>query len=55
VLLCEPTSTNAEPLIRALLAERQPGLGELWEQAAWGRATLGALIERPASAATATA
>lgn len=55
VLLCEPASTSAEPLVRALLAERQPGLAALWEQAGWGRATLGALIERPALAASATA
>ena len=51
VLLCDPSSTIAEPLIRALLAERQPGLSALWEKAGWQQTTLGALIDRAEPAA----
>ncbi|WP_431046026.1 YihY family inner membrane protein [Roseateles sp. L2-2] len=44
VLLCDPASTIAAPLIRALLADRQPGLSELWEKAGWEQTTVGVLI-----------
>ncbi|WP_343632077.1 YihY family inner membrane protein [Roseateles sp.] len=44
VLLCDPSSTMAEPLIRALLAERQEGLSTLWDKAGWQQTTVGALI-----------
>jgi membrane protein len=53
VLLCEPSSTIAEPLIRTLLADRQPGLSALWEQAGWEQTTVGVLIGRTAPAALA--
>ena len=44
VLLCDPSSTMAEPLIRALLAERQDGLSTLWDKAGWQQTTVGALL-----------
>ncbi|WP_238139643.1 YihY family inner membrane protein [Roseateles aquatilis] len=54
VLLCEPSSTMAEPLIRALLADRQEGLAMLWDKAGWEQTTVGALIARGAPATSGT-
>lgn len=46
VLLCEPDATRAEPLVRALLVERNAGLGALWAQANWDQLMLRALLAK---------
>lgn len=46
VLLCRPETTRAEPLLKALLADRSSGLGMLWARSAWQDLTLAQLIEK---------
>lgn len=46
VLLCDPTGTRAEPLIRDLLVERRAGLAGLWARTDWDRLTLAELLEK---------
>ncbi|UXH76286.1 YihY family inner membrane protein [Roseateles amylovorans] len=46
VLLCDPETTPAKPLIRTLLVPRNQGLDALWSQAAWDRLSLQAVMAK---------
>lgn len=46
VLLCDPVTTRAEPLIQSLLLPRTEGLGALWAGAQWDQLSLRTLLQR---------
>ena len=45
VLLCDPKTTPAQPLLAALLLEPAPALRGFWQRAAFGEMTLAELLE----------
>jgi membrane protein len=51
VLLCDPASTAAEPLIAKLLLDPAPDLQATWQRAGFGTMRLGELLAAPAEAA----
>jgi len=58
VLLCDPGTTRAEPLLARLLVEPQPDLAALWQRAGFADMTLAEILPRggaPESAASALA
>ena len=46
VLLCDPETTRAEPLVARLLIEPQPGLAALWKRAGFADMTLAEIAAR---------
>ena len=46
VLLCDPATTRAEPLVVRLLIEPQPGLAALWKRAGFAEMTLAEIAAR---------
>ncbi len=46
VLLCDPQTTSAEPLVARLLLEPAPDLAAVWKRAGFGAMTLGEILAR---------